>query len=81
MFFFAQGAGQPSTRIASTADIGDAIRARRKALKLTQRQLAALAGLSLEFVNGIENGKPTAEIGKTLELLTALGIDLEARVR
>lgn len=81
MFFLAQGAGQPSAPITSVTDIGAAIRARRKALKLTQRQLAALAGLSLEFVNGIENGKPTAEIGKTLELLTALGIDLEARVR
>jgi hypothetical protein len=32
-------------------------------------------------VSEIESGKPTAEIGKVLQVLTALGIDVELRVR
>jgi HTH-type transcriptional regulator / antitoxin HipB len=65
----------------STAAIGALIRSRRKELALTQKQLSELTGLSLAFVNGIENGKETAEIGKALQLLAALGIDLQGRVR
>ena len=65
----------------NTAAIGALIRSRRKELALTQKQLSELTGLSLAFVNGIENGKETAEIGKALQLLAALGIDLQGRVR
>lgn len=65
----------------NTAAVGALIRSRRKELALTQKQLSELTGLSLAFVNGIENGKETAEIGKALQLLAALGIDLQGRVR
>lgn len=65
----------------NTAAVGALIRSRRKELALTQKQLSELTGLSLAFVNGIENGKKTAEIGKVLQLLAALGIDLQGRVR
>lgn len=72
---------QTDVLLHNTAAVGALIRSRRKALALTQKQLSELTGLSLAFVNGIENGKETAEIGKALQLLAALGIDLQGRVR
>lgn len=57
-------------------EIGKAVRARRKDLKLTQSTLAARAGVSLARVEGLENGR-LPEIGfKNLSrILTALGLD------
>lgn len=72
---------QTDVLLHNTAAVGALIRSRRKELALTQKQLSELTGLSLAFVNGIENGKETAEIGKALQLLAALGIDLQGRVR
>lgn len=56
------------------ADLGSAIRARRKAVGLTQRDLADAAGTSLRFVSEIERGKPTARLGGVLRLLDELGL-------
>ena len=63
------------------ATLGALIREHRKRSGLTQTDLAGLCGVSMKFVNQVENGKPTAEIGKILRLVAMVGLDLVARTR
>jgi y4mF family transcriptional regulator len=68
--------------IVSTAkEFGAAIRARRKELGLTQAALAEFTGFSVSFLSDLENGKQTAELGKALDLVNLLGLDVEFRKR
>ena len=55
---------------------GIAIRKGRRALGLRQDQLAGAAGVGLRFIVELEAGKPTAQLGKALTVLDALGCDL-----
>jgi y4mF family transcriptional regulator len=62
-------------------EIGEFVRARRKAGSLSQRELGELAGVGTRFVSELERGKPTmrldavnkvvAVFGKTLGLIDA----------
>ncbi|TWB41860.1 helix-turn-helix domain-containing protein [Nitrospirillum pindoramense] len=61
--------------------LGALIRARRQALGMTLRDVAAGTGLSLSFLSAVENGKPTAELGKVMAYMQALGIDLFGGLR
>ncbi|MDE1149211.1 MAG: helix-turn-helix domain-containing protein [Azospirillaceae bacterium] len=61
--------------------LGALIRARRRALGMTLRAAAAGTGLSLSFLSAVENGKPTAELGKVMSYMQALGIDLFGAIR
>ena len=56
--------------------IGTLIRATRKSLGVTQRELALTSGTGLRFVVDLERGKETCEIGKALTILQTLGIKL-----
>ena len=60
----------------STADIGAIIRSERKALGLTQSDLAAASGLSLRFISELERGRVTAGIGRVLHVLKMLGLEV-----
>ncbi len=62
-----------SKRTLTPAEIGDIVRKTRKAVGLRQDELAGAAGVGLRFVVDLEAGKPTAQIGKTLQVLSALG--------
>ena len=64
-------------RYLTPAEIGEIIRTSRKASGLRQDELAGAAGVGLRFIVEIEAGKPTAQIGKTLNVLAALGCSLE----
>ncbi|WP_300998114.1 HipA domain-containing protein [Hyphomonas sp.] len=57
-------------------DIGITIRAARKAQGLRQDELAAAANVGVRFLIELEAGKETAQLGKTLAVLSALGIDV-----
>lgn len=57
--------------------LGAAIRARRRQLKATQKDLAMTCGTGLRFIIDLEKGKPTCQIGKTLQVLQALGLKLQ----
>ncbi|MDB5538220.1 MAG: helix-turn-helix domain protein [Devosia sp.] len=70
-----------SREIRSLDQLGDFVMTRRKAKKLTQQEFADLAGVGRRFVSELESGKPTAEIGKVLKVLNALGIDLIVKDR
>lgn len=62
-------------------DLGSLIREERNAQQLTQTELSGLAGVGITFLSQLENGKETAELGKTLAVLATLGIDLHAEKR
>lgn len=61
----------------TTEHIGAEIRTRRKQLKITQKDLAMTCGTGLRFIVDLEKGKPTCQIGKTLQVLQALGLAIE----
>lgn len=54
-------------------DIGAFIREERKRRRLTQKQLADLAGVGLNFVYQLEKNKPTVQLSCTNQVLNALG--------
>lgn len=70
-----------SMKITSTFEFGAAIRSKRKKLGYTQAQLSEYTGFSTSFISNLENGKETAELGKSLFLLQLLGLDLEINNR
>jgi HTH-type transcriptional regulator/antitoxin HipB len=64
------------TTIRTAEQIGTAVRVARKQQGLRQPDLAAACGTSTRFIVEIERGKPTAQIGKVLHVLTMLGLQL-----
>jgi len=56
--------------------IGRVIRNARRALGVTQKDLALTSGTGLRFVIDLEKGKETCQIGKALAVLQTLGIKL-----
>ncbi|MGH7687311.1 MAG: helix-turn-helix domain-containing protein [Candidatus Dormibacteria bacterium] len=58
------------------ADLAAAVRGRRLALSLSQRELAARAGVSRDWINSFEAGKSTVELGHVIRLIDALGLSL-----
>ena len=68
-------------KIRSVEELGEAIRTRRKELHYTQAFLAEFTGFGVSFISDVERGKATAEIGKTLQLLMILGLDLSVERR
>lgn len=61
----------------TASEIGEIVRTTRKAQNLRQDQLAGAAGVGVRFIVDLEAGKPTAQIGKTLQVLAALGCTIE----
>lgn len=63
--------------IKTTRQLGTAIRARRRHLRITQKELAMTCGTGLRFIVDLEKGKPTCQMGKALEVILALGLSVE----
>ena len=59
--------------VMKTSTLGGQIRARRKALGLTQADLAQLAGCSLPSVVAAEADKPTLRLDVLFRIATVLG--------
>lgn len=57
-------------------ELGRIVRIERKAMGLTQADLALTSGTGMRFISELENGKPTCQIGKTLTVLKTLGLRL-----
>lgn len=56
--------------------IGNIVRATRKRLGVTQKDLALTSGTGLRFIVDLERGKPSCQIGKALTVMQTLGIKL-----
>lgn len=57
-------------------ELSKIVRERRKALKLTQKELADLAGCHFMFISDLEQGKNTLRLDKVEAVLHALGLRL-----
>lgn len=68
-------------RVTAVPQLGETVRSQRKALGLTQIEANGLCGVGERFLRELEHGKPTLEIGRVIQVLTGLGIDLSATVR
>ena len=58
-------------------EIGGIVKFTRKNLRLTQKDLALTSGAGLRFIVELEQGKPTCQLEKTLNVLNTLGIEIE----
>jgi len=67
--------------IKNTEQLGAIVQARRKQLKVTQKELAMTCGSGLRFIGDLENGKPTCQIGKIFQVMQALGLEVSAEAR
>lgn len=61
----------------TSQEIGASIRQARKSQRLTQSDLAMIANTAQRFISELERGKSTCQLGKTLDVLAALGIRVE----
>ena len=64
-------------QVRSPAEIGALVRSTRKAQNLRQDELAGVSGVGLRFIVDLEAGKPTAQIGKVLQVLQTLGCSID----
>lgn len=66
--------------IQSVNDLGLAVRAVRRHSRVRIDDLAGTAGVSKQFTQDVEHGKPTVQFGRVLKLLAELGIPLEVDI-
>ena len=57
--------------------IGELVKATRKSLAVTQKDLAMTSGTGLRFIIELEKGKPTCQLSKVLTVLNTLGIAIK----
>jgi HTH-type transcriptional regulator/antitoxin HipB len=62
--------------ISSIKDLSALARGRRRALGLSQAELAGRANVSRQWISAFELGRPGAELRLILRLLEALGLQL-----
>lgn len=62
--------------IRNPAELGAITRAHRKARRLTLEETASVGGTGTRFLSELERGKPTAQLGKTLDTLRILGLEV-----
>lgn len=63
-------------RVAMADSIAQFVKQRRKALRLTQPDMAAKAGVGLRFVRELEQGKATLQLDKVNRVLALFGHEL-----
>lgn len=69
--------GNKAMKVTDSKSLGNAVREARRALGVTQDQLALTSGTNRRFIIELEQGKPTAQIGKVLQVLRTLGCSLD----
>ena len=67
--------------VRSAEDLGKLVRAHRKQRKLTLETISGLGNLSTRFLSEFERGKETAELGKVLQTLRTLGLEVVVQPR
>jgi y4mF family transcriptional regulator len=61
--------------------LGIQLRYRRRALGLTQEEVAELAETTQRFVSTLETGKPTVRLDKVVDVANVLGLVLSLEAR
>lgn len=63
-------------KIKSVTDLGNFVREFREAQEMTQADILGLANTGNRFIVELENGKPSVQFNKVLDVLDALGLEL-----
>ena len=63
--------------IKTAREFGQRVAKARRALGITQRELALAINVGERFIVELEDGKPTAQLGKALAAARAAGVRLE----
>lgn len=63
-------------RVVSTELLGRLVRQRRKKSGVTLAQAAGLSDVGVRFLHELEHGKRTASLGKVLQVLDRLGLEV-----
>jgi len=71
----------PNGNIKTPDDLAKVVRERRKQQGATQAEFASLCGVGVRFISDLENGKPTVQFGKLLQVVQCLGLELVIRPR
>ena len=66
----------PYGKISTTAELGRLVRQSRKAAGVLQVDAAGMSGVGVRFLSELERGKPTVELGKVLQVLQRLGLEI-----
>lgn len=69
------------TLVRSSVELGAVIREQRKRLALKQLDLAGLGNTGNRFIVDLENGKPTVQLQKVLDLMDLLGLEVVVRTK
>ena len=67
-------------QIKTVAELGEVLRATRKANHIRLDDLAGMAGVGPVFVGDVEYGKDTVQMGCVLQVLRELGLNLSVEM-
>lgn len=62
--------------ITQVEQLGALVRQTRQRQQLTQAELAAATGVGVRFLRELEQGKASCHLGKVLQVLAMLGLEL-----
>ncbi len=65
--------------VRSSVELGAIVREQRKRLALKQLDIAGLGNTGNRFIVDLENGKPTVQLQKVLDVMDLLGLELVVR--
>jgi HTH-type transcriptional regulator / antitoxin HipB len=65
--------------IHSSTELGALVREQRKRLELKQLDIAGLGQTGNRFIVDLENGKPTLQLQKVLDIVSLLGLEVVVR--
>ena len=71
----------PGTAIRSAQELGTLIRSTRERQGLSQKDVAGIGKTGNRVIVDIENGKPTVQFQKILNLLDLLGLQLTVKAK
>ena len=66
----------PSARVRSPEALGRLARRERKRQELTLDAVYSVTGLTTRFLSEFERGKPNASLGRVMQALQALGLEM-----
>jgi HTH-type transcriptional regulator / antitoxin HipB len=62
-------------------ELGNALRARRRELGLTQEEVSSVIGVNRRVIGELERGKGTVQLQIAMEVARVLGLDIELEPR
>lgn len=68
--------GHSARAVRTAQDLGHMVRQQRQDMKLRQLDVAGLANTGNRLIVDVENGKPTVQLQKVLDLLDILGLEV-----